>query len=232
MAPVALGRAQAIQNRGVGVRERWEQVRARLGEACREAGRDPGSVVLVAVTKSVPIEAILEAYQYGQRHFGESRLQEALPKIEALPSDIVWHFIGNLQSNKARKAAQRFGLLHSVWQESQLNEIAKLDHLTDVLFQINVGREAQKQGILPEDLDEWMRKAANYETVRFRGFMTIGPEVEEAELSRVHFRALAEMGRCYGAEWLSMGMSSDFVVAIQEGATHIRVGTAVFGDRN
>lgn len=222
--------ARAVQNGGVGVRQRFERVRAQMSQACQEVGRDTDSVVLVAVTKSAGVEAIQEAYDCGQRHFGESRLQEALPKIQAIPADAIWHFIGNLQSNKARKAAESFNVIHSIWQESQLKEIQKHSLPTDVLFEVNVAREPQKQGILPEDLDEWMLKAAHYTKARFRGLMTIGPEVEEAEHSRVHFRALAEMARRYDAEWLSMGMSSDFAVAIQEGATHIRVGTALFGE--
>jgi pyridoxal phosphate enzyme (YggS family) len=222
--------------------ERLAGVRQRILRACDSVGRDPGAVTLVAVSKTKSIEAVFELYDLGQRHFGESRLQEALPKIEALPSDAIWHFIGPLQSNKAKKVAENFHVIHTLYKESQLREIAKAvipgeaapqspDRRPQALIEINIGQEAQKAGIFLQELDEILPIIIECKAVQFRGLMTIGPALEDAEEMRPYFRAVREANERVGGEWLSMGMSHDFEVALQEGATHVRVGSALFGER-
>lgn len=208
------------------------EVHRRIERACESCGRDPASVTLVAVSKTVPISQIQEAYDAGQRIFGESRLQEALPKLDALPKDIEWHFIGKLQSNKARRAAERFDVIQTLESESQLREIAKCGRVIQGLIEINAANEAQKSGISANLLAEFAQKVIQYEQVRLRGLMSIGPANRNAEDSRPFFRTMRELAASIGADWLSMGMSGDMDVAIQEGATHVRVGTAIFGERN
>ncbi len=195
------------------------------------ANRDPSEVTLIAVSKTKSVNAIQEMYDLGQRHFGESRLQEALPKIEALPKDIVWHFIGPLQSNKAKRIAENFQAVHTMYKQSQVSEIAKAQTLVDAFIEINVGQEPQKAGIFIQELDDLLPIILDCRKVRFRGLMTIGPALADAEAMRPYFRAVREANERIGARWLSMGMSQDFEVALQEGATHIRVGSALFGER-
>ncbi len=213
------------------LKENLVDIRGRIDRACEKAGRDPSSVQLIAITKTVSAEVIRQAYDLGLRHFGENRLQEALPKIESLPSDIVWHFVGKLQSNKARRAAERFDAIHTIESPSQVREIAKAGRQIDALIEVNVAREPQKAGIFPESLDALHQQVLECNCVRFRGLMTVGPVTPDPEMSRPVFRSLAELGRRIGAEWLSMGMSADYDVAIQEGSTHVRIGTALFGGR-
>lgn len=209
-----------------------QRVRERIERACATCGRNPVGVTLIAVSKTVPVERIQLAYDAGQRHFGESRLQEAAPKIDALPEDIVWHFIGRLQSNKAKMAARRFAIIHTLEGENQLREIAKGGACVDGLIEINVANETQKSGISPEALDETVRTVLKYDQIRLRGLMTVGPLHDDPESMRPHFRLLAKLAKSVDASaWISMGMSNDLEVAIQEGSTHVRVGTAIFGER-
>lgn len=215
-----------------GLEERWEKIRSEVAGACRRAGRSPEDVTIVAVSKTVPIERIREAHRLGIRDFGESRLQEAEPKIAALPDDIVWHFVGRLQSNKAKRAASLVRVIHTVESERQVAEMEKAGREVQALIEVNVAREPQKAGVFPDDLDSMVQCLSSCLHVRYRGLMTIGPVVPDPELSRETFAKLAELGRLHGAEWLSMGMSADFSVAVQEGATHVRVGTALFGGRD
>jgi pyridoxal phosphate enzyme (YggS family) len=206
----------------------WNKVK----NSCDSAGRDSAEVTLIAVSKNFPIGAIREAYDAGQRHFGESRLQEAQPKIEALPIDIVWHFVGHLQSNKAKKVAQLCDYVHTLETESQLKEIAKSGRKIQGFIEVNIANEAQKTGISPQFLDEFIETVLHYPQVHLTGLMTVGPLVDDPELSRKYFRELRNIAERAGLSRLSMGMSHDFDVAIQEGATHVRVGTAIFGSRN
>ena len=194
-------------------------------------GRDPASVTLIAVTKTVDAGAIRDAYDLGLRHFGENRLQEALQKRDALPTDVVWHFIGKLQSNKARKVAECFAAIHTLESASQLRELNKTQAQIDCLIEVNIADEPQKSGIPAKMLDVFVKSVAEYKGVRFRGLMTVGPAMQNAELMRPYFKRMRELRLSVGGEWLSMGMSNDFDVAIQEGATHVRVGTALFGER-
>lgn len=214
------------------IASRLERIRGRIEIAARSVGRDPAEVTLVGVSKTVGIDAIREAYDAGQRHFGESRLQEALPKIEALPSDIVWHFVGTLQSNKAKRVAQQFGVIHTLESESQLKEMAKAGRDVDGLIEVNIADEPQKSGISVKNLEAFANSGLQYPSVHLRGLMTIGPPLRDPEAMRPFFRELRALGERVGGQWLSMGMSDDFDVAIQEGATHVRVGTAIFGSRS
>ncbi|RYG41979.1 YggS family pyridoxal phosphate-dependent enzyme, partial [bacterium] len=168
-------------------------------------------------------------YALGQRHFGESRLQEAEPKIARMPADCVWHFIGNLQSNKAKKIGELFDLVHTFDNERQM---AALRTPIEALIEVNVADEAQKGGISPENLPALLEKLVQYKNVQYRGLMTVGPALEDPTAMRPFFRRMRELRERFGGECLSMGMSGDFETAIQEGSTHIRVGTALFGLRN
>jgi len=216
----------------VDIASRLDRIRERIEIAARSVGRDPSEVTLIAVSKTVDVEAIQSAYDVGQRHFGESRLQEALPKIEALPTDIVWHFIGKLQSNKAKRAAMSFAVIHTLESDSQLRELAKAGREVDGLIEVNIADEPQKSGISAKNLEAFANSGLQYPSVHLRGLMTIGPPLQDPEAMRPFFRELRMLGERIGGQWLSMGMSDDFEVAIQEGATHVRVGTAIFGSRS
>lgn len=219
--------------------ERWEsvisprlaEVRGRIERACRSVGRDPAGVVLVAVTKTLPVEAVQAAYSLGIRHFGESRLKELESKVPSLPNDAVWHFVGKIQSNKAKRIASIADVLHTVENDRQLAEFAKVDRTLAAFIQVNIDEEQQKSGIFIQDLDTVLSHVLKSYNVRFRGLMAIGRQTPDPEVARESFRKLAGLNRQIGGEWLSMGMSHDFEVALQEGATHIRVGTALFGSR-
>jgi len=211
--------------------QRYRQVLAEIARACSISGRDIGSVTLVAVSKTYSVENIQCLYDLGHRDFGESRLQEAEPKITALPKDINWHMIGNLQSNKAKRVAQLFEVIHTLSTDGQLREIEKSEKLIDGFIEVNIGEEPQKSGLYTKSLDEYHQHALNSKQVNFLGLMTIGPLVESPELMRPHFRRLKTLNEELGGTCLSMGMSGDFSVAIQEGATHVRVGSAIFGSR-
>jgi pyridoxal phosphate enzyme (YggS family) len=163
--------------------------------------------------------------------FGESRLQELISKSSELPNDIEWHFIGTLQSNKIRGASEKCKVLHTIESSSQLRELCKLSKQIDVLIELNIANEAQKSGIFAKNLDVLYQSVIQSDQAKFRGLMTIGPIVREAEDSRPYFAELRKLNEQIGGEWLSMGMSGNFGVAIQEGATHIRVGTSLFGER-
>lgn len=212
--------------------DRLSRLHHRIERAATSAGRDPKSVTLVAVSKTVSPQSILEAYELGLRDFGESRLQEAVPKIHQLPADIRWHFIGHLQSNKARRVAELLPVLHSLENERQLAEIEKQPTVVEAFVQVNLSGESQKSGLSPETLDNFLSYAANCQRVRIVGLMTINPADSSDEEARMLFRKLAEMAKERGLPGLSMGMSSDFETAIACGATHVRVGSLLFGDRN
>jgi len=211
------------------IAENLGKIRELIARSEIQSGRVPGSVSLIAVSKGVTAEKIMEAYENGQRDFGESRLQEAQPKIETLPKDICWHFIGELQSNKVKPVANLFTVIHSLDRNSQLSPLQKIDSPIDALIEVNIGKEQQKSGILPDALDEFIESVLKCKHVRLRGLMTIGPVHQNPESARPYFQQLKKLADRFGPEaWLSMGMSSDFEVAIQEGSTHVRVGSAIF----
>jgi pyridoxal phosphate enzyme (YggS family) len=214
------------------MRRRLQVIRDRIARAAESAGRDPATVLLIAVSKTHPVDAVKEAYDLGLRHFGESRLQEAIPKIEVSPHDLIWHFVGHLQSNKAKRAGKYFDVIHTIDNEAQLSELQKANRKIDALIEVNIAREEQKAGIFAEQLDDLRNKVIHYDHVCLRGLMTIGPALEGGEKMRPFFKSLRLLNERIGGDWLSMGMSGDFEVAIQEGSTHIRVGTALFGERS
>ncbi len=213
------------------MRERYRAILDEIARNCDLVGRDVSSVTLIAVSKTQPLEKVRKLYDLGHRHFGESRLQELIPKAEAMPKDVVWHFIGKLQSNKLRRAAEVCQVLHTIESENQVKELRKLSEPIEALIEVNIAEEAQKSGIFPTGLDELHQSIIQSNLVIFRGLMTIGPIVRNAEDSRPYFEKLRKLNEKIGGEWLSMGMSADFGVAIQEGATHVRIGTSLFGER-
>jgi pyridoxal phosphate enzyme (YggS family) len=229
----------------VSVSARLTEVRARIDAAARGAGRDPSSVRLVAVSKTFPIDAVREAYAAGHRDFGENRVQEALEKISAsqdLP-DARWHLLGHLQSNKARKAAPAFAMIQSVDSSDLLQKLdaaaAESGRAPELLVQVDLAGEDTKYGISPTEVPQILDAAVQCRAARVVGLMTLPPIPDTPEDSRPWFRRLQDLRE----EWLaagvpagllremSMGMSGDFEVAVQEGATIVRVGTAIFGSR-
>ncbi|WP_417914529.1 YggS family pyridoxal phosphate-dependent enzyme [Candidatus Electronema sp. JM] len=219
-------------------------IRAAVREAALRCGRNPDAIKIVAVSKHVAAARLIEAQVHGQTIFGENYLQEAAGKINQLHGPLEWHFIGHLQSNKAATAAELFQVIQTVDRlkiAAALNQHAgRLGKTLDVLVQVNVGREAQKSGVLPEDAAGLLRELRLLVHLRVRGLMTMPPLGREPEESRPWFRSLKQLslqlteeGLFYdnSAVELSMGLSGDFTVAIEEGATMIRIGTAIFGER-
>jgi len=222
-------------------------IHERIALAAKRAGRSPDDVALMAVTKTFPPERIIEAYDAGQRLFGENRVQEFAEKVGSLSNlrDAAFHMIGHLQSNKAAKAAEIFHAvdsLDSVKLAERLNASAeKLGKTLDVLIEVNVGDEAAKSGIAPDsgELEDILSAASELRSLRFRGLMTVPPFTEDPEGARPYFRQLRELRDRLAArkvpsvslDVLSMGMSHDFEVAIEEGSTCVRLGTAIFGTR-
>jgi pyridoxal phosphate enzyme (YggS family) len=215
-----------------GLRSRLEQVQARIAAAARRAGRDPASVRLIAVSKLQPAEAIRAAYELGQRDFGENYAQELRDKMELLADlpDIRWHAIGPLQSNKARYVAGR-ALVHTLDRPELARALLARHRPMRCLVAVNVAEEAQKSGVTPEALPSLLEEL-RLPDLELAGLMCIPPHGEEPEDARSWFRMLRELRDRHlpGGE-LSMGMSEDLEVAIEEGATLVRVGTAIFGER-
>jgi PLP dependent protein len=217
------------------IRANVERVRQAIARACGRAGRSPDDVLLVAVSKTVEAERIRLALAAGIAALGENRVQEAREKIEALGHPVPWHLIGALQTNKAKDAARLFDWIHSVDRVELARELSRrahaLDRTLDILIQVNLGEEPQKAGVAPAELKALVDALAGLESLRLRGLMAIPPAVETPEAARPFFRRLRELRDAAGLEHLSMGMSGDFEVAIEEGATLVRVGTAIFGPR-
>jgi len=218
-----------------------ETIRQRIRAACERAGRNPDSVTLLAVSKTHPPETIKAAADCGQVYFGENKVQEAKAKIPLCPGKLRWHFIGHLQSNKCRDAVELFEMIQSVDSLSLAQEINKRAEQAarrmPVLIEVNVAGEASKFGCKPEQLLAELKQLNALPRIEIHGLMTVPPWSPEAEDSRPHFRRLRELkAKCeqvLGAPLphLSMGMSGDFEIAIEEGATMVRVGTALFGPR-
>jgi len=226
---------------GESVLSNLELVRGRVADAARRSGRNPDDVTLVAVSKAHSPETILEAVQAGQSVLGENRVQEARAKIPLLPSRVRWHFLGHLQSNKVRQALPCFERLHSIDSVALARDVnrvaAELGLFPKVLLEVNVAGEGSKFGFKPEALRASMDDLLQLDRIALDGLMTIPPFAPEAESSRPYFAALRECRDRLVEEFraglpeLSMGMSGDFEVAIEEGATMVRVGTAIFGTR-
>jgi pyridoxal phosphate enzyme (YggS family) len=227
------------------IAERLSAIRQRIATAARSAGRDPSSIRLVAVSKTFPVDAVREAWGAGQRDFGENRVQEALQKIEALADlEIRWHLLGHLQTNKARKAASSFATIQSV---DGIDLIEKLDRAAaeagaspELLIQVDLAQEETKFGAPPDEARRILDAAGRCTAVRVTGLMTLPPVPDSPEDARPWFRRLRELRDGWLAEGvppamlreLSMGMSQDFEVGVEEGATIVRVGTAIFGSRH
>jgi PLP dependent protein len=212
-----------------------EHVREEIARACKDAGRAPSSVTLVAVSKTFGADAIAPVIAGGQRVFGENRVQEAKAKWPALIErhpDIALHLIGPLQSNKAKEAVALFSAIHSVDRaslcEALAKEIEKQGKSPTLFVQVNTGAEPQKAGVLPEDADAFLKACRNAYGLTISGLMCI-PPADEAP--GPHFALLATIAKRNGLKLLSMGMSADFASAIAMGATHVRVGSAIFGGR-
>ncbi len=214
---------------------RLAEVRQRIADACREAGRDPAAVTLIAVSKTFGADAIAPVIAAGQRVFGENRVQEAnakWPALKARHPDLALHLIGPLQSNKAREAVALFDAIHSVDRPSLCaalaKEIGRQGRTPQLFVEINTGSEPQKAGILPDAADAFLRECRDTYGLTITGLMCIPPL---AEPPAPHFALTAKIAARNGLSLLSMGMSADYELAIRFGATHVRVGTAIFGAR-
>ena len=211
------------------------RVQERIARAAMRAGRAPGTVLLVGISKSVDVERIRRALAAGLPALGENRVQEAREKIGVLGRPVPWHMVGHLQINKARDAVLLFDLIHSVDRLELARELdrraAAAGKVAEVLVQVNLAGEATKGGFAPDELKGALEALGGLSALRVRGLMTIPPPVEHGEQARAWFRRLRELGDEAGLEHLSMGMSDDFEVAVEEGATMVRVGTAIFGPR-
>jgi len=223
---------------------RLDRVRGRIARAAKASGRDPSDVLLVAVSKTYPASHVRAAYAAGQRDFGENRVQEALPKIEATSDlPVRWHLVGHLQSNKVRKAATSFPVVHSIDSAPLLEALDRAALAAgvrpEVLVQVDLAGEATKFGVPPENLGQVLEAARSCRAARPAGLMLMPPFFEDAEAARPYFRRLRALrdellasGRLpASAVHLSMGMSHDLEPAVEEGATIVRVGTAIFGPR-
>ena len=225
------------------VSENLLEVQKRMNAAAERAGRKPEDVLLIAVSKTKPVELMMEAYNAGIRDFGENKVQEILRKAPEMPEDVRWHMIGHLQKNKVRQVIGKAVMIHSVdsveLAEKIEKEAEKQDLQVDILLEVNVAGEETKFGFAPEEVEDAARAISAFPRVHIRGLMTSAPDTERPEDNRKFFRKLSDLSvdmksknfdNIYMSA-LSMGMTNDFEVAVEEGATMIRVGTAVFGAR-
>lgn len=226
------------------LKENLQSVEAKIQEACERSGRAREDVTLIAVSKTKPVETLQEAYDLGVRIFGENKVQELTEKYDALPDDIEWHLIGHLQRNKVKYIIEKAALIHSVdslrLAETIEKEAAKRDITVNILLEVNVAGEESKFGFLPEEVDAFVDKIAEYPHLCIKGLMTIAPFVDDPEENRPIFAYLRKLSvdiaeknaHNINMSVLSMGMTNDYQVAIEEGATIVRVGTGIFGERN
>jgi hypothetical protein len=224
------------------IAENLSLILGKISAACLRSGREPIAVELIAVSKTFPAQSVREAFEAGQLVFGESKIQEAEPKIAALPGSLHWHFIGRVQRNKVRKILQDFEVIHAIDSlrlASYTHEIAgELGLFPRVFLQVNIGGESSKGGFDPAVLRAEMAELLTLGRLEILGLMCIPPAGSDAESARPWFIALRELRDALELEFsfklpaLSMGMSGDYEVAIEEGATHVRVGSAIFGKRS
>ena len=219
----------------MGIAENLARVRERIAEACCRAGRSPGEVTVVGISKGFPAEAVAEAVAAGLADVGENRVQEAEGKIEALAALGLrprWHLVGHLQTNKAKTAAGLFAILHSVDSLRLAQELSRrASRPLAILLEVNVAQEASKFGFAPTEVAPTLSACSTLPHLDVRGLMTVAPLSGDPEAVRPVFRALRELRDALALRELSMGMTDDFEVAIEEGATHVRIGRAIFGDR-
>ena len=226
------------------LKENLAQVEENIQRACERAGRDRKEVTLIAVSKTKPVEMLREIYDAGIRVFGENKVQELVDKYEVLPEDIKWQMIGHLQRNKVKYIIDRVDLIHSVdsirLAETIDKEAEKKGITAKILIEVNVAKEDTKFGLMPEEVDDFIEQLANYKHIQVQGLMTIAPFVSDPEENRPIFARLRELSVDIGKKnvdninmsVLSMGMTNDYQVAIEEGATMVRVGTGIFGARD
>lgn len=224
--------------------ENLKKVEDNILAACVRSNRKREDVTLIAVSKTKPVEMLETIYDEGVRNFGENKVQEMCQKIEVLPKDIKWHMIGHLQTNKVKYIVGQTELIHSVDSYRLAEEIQrqaeKKDVHVDILIEVNIAEENSKFGIFKEETIELIKKISKLDRVHIRGLMTIAPFVENPEDNRIHFKAIRDLSVDINLQnidnvrmdVLSMGMTGDYEVAIEEGATLVRVGTGIFGERN
>ena len=225
------------------IQEQMTYVQEKIREACGRVSRNPEEVTLIAVSKTKPVEMLLEAYEAGARDFGENKVQELVQKRPMLPEDARFHMIGHLQTNKVKQVIGQTALIHSVdsihLAEQIEAEAARRDLTVDILLEVNVAKEESKFGFYLEETEEALRKIGGFPHVKVRGLMTIAPFVENSEENRPVFKKLYDFYVDMKSKnidnvtmsILSMGMTGDYEVAVEEGATMVRVGTGIFGAR-
>ena len=226
------------------VSENLKQIRDRIAAACERTGRNPGDVRLIAVSKTKPLELLKEAYEAGCRDFGENYVQELADKIPEMPEDVRWHMIGHLQTNKVKYLIGKTYLIHSVDTVKLAKEIGKQSEkagiVTDILLEVNIAEEESKFGFTAGNIIDSVKEIAGIPGVCVKGLMTSAPICEDPEENRVFFRNMKQLSIDIKNQnidnvymgFLSMGMSGDYEVAIDEGSTFVRVGTAIFGERD
>lgn len=226
------------------ITENLKEVEEKIQKACLRSGRDPKEVTLIAVSKTKPISMIEEVYKEGIRDFGENKPQELREKYDSMSKDIKWHMIGHLQRNKIKYVIDKACMIHSVdsirLAQAIEEEAAKKNRMIPILLEINIAREESKFGFMKEEIYDALEIISKLPHLKIEGLMTIAPFVENAEENRVHFKNLRKLyvdikqknidnvNMCN----LSMGMTGDYEIAIEEGATFVRVGTGIFGERN
>lgn len=226
------------------ISENLKAVQTQIQSACAHTDRDFSEVTLIAVSKTKPVSALREAYEAGARDFGENKVQELMDKIPILPRDIRWHMIGHLQRNKVKYIIGKVVLIHSVdslrLAEEISRESVRQGTSTDILIEVNVAEEESKFGVPPQETLALIEKIAGLPEIHIKGLMTIAPYTENPEQNRTYFKKLRELSVDIATKnidnvsmnVLSMGMTGDYTVAIEEGATYVRVGTGIFGERD
>lgn len=226
------------------IKENITLVREKMDNACKKAGRDTKEVALITVSKTKPVNALMEAYEAGSRDFGENKVQEMLDKMEVMPADVRWHMIGHLQRNKVKYIVGKVFLIHSVdslrLAEEISKESVKKGVSTDVLVEVNIAREETKFGTSGEEAIALVEAIAKLPNICVKGLMTIAPYVTDSEENRDYFMKMKQLSvdithkniDNVSMSVLSMGMTGDYEVAIEEGATYVRVGTGIFGERD
>ena len=226
------------------LKDKYDKVQADIDEVCRDVDRNRSEVTLIAVSKTKPLPMLQEIYEHGCRDFGENKVQELVEKYEAMPKDIRWHMIGHLQRNKVKYIVDKVALIHSVdsvrLAEEIQKEAVKKNVDVNILIEVNVAEEETKFGLHTEETIEMIRQIAGFDHIHIKGLMTIAPYVENAEENRQHFVKLKQLSvdimqkniDNVTMDVLSMGMTGDYKVAVSEGATLVRVGTGIFGERD
>lgn len=222
--------------------ENIDIIKEKIETHAKKAGHTGKDIALVAVTKTVDIERMREAYDAGLHVFGENRVQEFCDKYEHLKKNVQWHLIGRLQKNKVKYIIGKTALIHSVSSIALADEIEKVSKkqgvVTDCLVQVNIGKEASKSGVAEEELYAFIKQLAGYENLRIKGLMAIAPFLEEPEETRPYFAKMKTLfdnmpiSETVEKRWLSMGMSHDYTIAVEEGANMVRIGSSIFGVRD